>query len=122
MNVASVNANADGRSRSGEINRDGSRYSVVIDDARMGAIGSFAGVIERLVHELERGLPSSASSWGATVSCSTGGISIAFGNRGGGGGGGGLPPCVARVLGKRSVSSVKEALQAIAQILKSCCG
>jgi hypothetical protein len=121
MSVASVGTNADGRSNSGEINRDGSRYSIVIDGAAVGATGSLPGAIERLVHELERRLPSGAVSWDATVACSSGGINLVFGNRGGGGGGGGLPPCVARVLDKRRILSVREALQAIAQILKTCC-
>jgi hypothetical protein len=113
MQVASMSANGDGVTTVGEITRQENRYVVTVEGERLGPAGSIQAAAERLAHGLRAHLPPNPAN--VQASCAKEGLSIAVGNRAGGGGGGELHPCSARVLGRRRLESLQEALSAFAR-------
>lgn len=124
MQVASMSANGDGVIAAGQITRQENRYIVTIEGERLGPTGSIQAAAERLAHGIRAHLPRDPARWGVQASCSSEGLSIAVGNRvsGGGGSGNELHPCAARVLGRRPLDSLQEALSAFAKVIGHCCG
>jgi hypothetical protein len=124
MTTASITANANGRSVSIEINREGGRFVVVADGQPVAAEGSFAGAVGAALKEIRRRLPrGNPSSWGVSFNCNTTpGVSLAYGNRAGGGGGGGFAnPCVAEAAASYYENTLPHALEHAAKTLLRCC-
>src|SRR6266511_67844 len=100
MTMATMDANAQGISVSGEIRRDGTRYLAVVDGHAVGPGGTLRSALEAMANGIRRRLPSGRpDSWGVRIRCNTSVFGVAYGNLSGGAGGGGeLDPCVAKAL------------------------
>lgn len=121
MQIASMSANADQISVTGNVTREGSRFLVTVEGARVGPpVGTIQAAAERLGHALGQRLPNNPASWGVSMTCADGLLNVVVGNLGGRGGGE-VHPCVARVLRGRSFPTLEAALAAFAHVIGACC-
>jgi hypothetical protein len=123
MTMATMEANSNGVTVSGEIRREGTRYVAVVDAQAVGSGGSLRSALEAMANGIRRRLPSGrADSWGVRVRCNTNVFGVAYGNLSGGGGGGGeLDPCVAHALATYRENSLGHALEHGIATLARCC-
>jgi hypothetical protein len=95
--VATLEANANGVTVSGEVAREGARYIALVDGQRVGSGANAEAALAELVAGISRRLPrGNPAGWGIRIRCNTNVFGFAYGNlrQFGGGGGGDLDPCV----------------------------
>lgn len=124
--AATIDANCSGVSRSGAIERDGSRYLISVDGRPTGQAGTLEWAAHRLATALRATLPRwPDESWGVIARCPLRpDVGLAFGNQAGGGGcGGTVNQCVARIAAEynRGDNNLDRALEFAARLIVGCC-
>src|SRR4051794_7815112 len=96
--LCEMQARSGGVSVSGAVERRDDTLIVVIDGNATTRASRLNEAIREMAQQVRRRLPHGrASSWGVSVTCTSGGFSFGYGNLRGGGGGGtatSFPPCV----------------------------
>lgn len=118
--VATMSAEADGTSSSGEILEEGSRFVALVGGRRIGPSGSLSAAAHRLASALRAHLPHDPSRWRVSASCQRGGIAVSIAHPAGGGGG--RPhPCVESALKGHKFRNLNEAMEGAAKVIAHCC-
>ena|SRR6266540_2399698 len=119
--LATMSANSDCRSSSGEIREDGSRYLVVVDGEPREASRRFTEAAHTLARLIADRLRGGSRDWGVRATCSRGNFAVAFGNLAGGGGAPVDNQCLRRVLPPSPPDNVHAALERVARVIGECC-
>src|SRR6266540_5730486 len=119
--VATMSANSDGRSSSGEIRRTArGTWSSWMDSRERPPAGlrEAAHTLARLITDRLRG---GSRDWGVRATCSRGNFAVAFGNLAGGGGAPIDNQCLRRVLPPSPPDDVHAGVERMARVIRECC-